>query len=69
VTAGWFIAQPMASIAMWHTFKKLRPGADTPTINPPPLPPPARPAFLPERPRGLAMAPGQVAVPLLSVGF
>lgn len=64
---AWFVYQPGAAVAGWLLFAHERAGR--PVLNPPPLPPPPRPAFAPERPRGLALAPGERSLPLLSVGF
>lgn len=65
--AAGVVIQPVAAMGAWHGFSHKRPGA--PVLNPAPLPPPPRSAFAPERRRGLALAPGQVTVPLLSLGF
>jgi hypothetical protein len=66
---GWFVVQPAMSIGAWSRFSHPRPGLDTLSLNPPPLPPPPRTAFAREHRRGLAMAPGQVSLPVLSLGF
>jgi hypothetical protein len=66
---GWFVIQPMAAVVAWHLFRHPRAGLRAPTINP--AAPPA--AFLrgspPERSAGLAGAPGQLMVRVLSLGF
>jgi hypothetical protein len=66
---GWFVVQPLAAVAAWHLFRHPRAKIGALTINPAPPTAALRRGLPPERSGRLVEAPGQLMVPVLSLGF